>query len=144
MSLTGKRQVEQDYSSLTGVSVLLVEDTWHIAKALKSELEQVGMEVSGPAATTMAARCLIAEQMPRLAVVDINLKRELASGLIEELHHQGVSVVVVSGYGVPPISAEKAAVVLQKPVCGPELLSALCGVLAQTRHCNDGPAGLGY
>jgi DNA-binding response OmpR family regulator len=144
VSFTSKPQVKQDYSSLTGVRVLLVEDTWHIAKALKSELEQVGMEVSGPAATTMAARCLIAEQMPRLAVVDVNLKRELACGLIEELHHQGVSVVVVSGYGLPPISSEKTTVVLQKPVRGPELLSALCGVLAQTRHCNDGPAGRGY
>ena len=133
MSYTSKRQVEQDYSSLTGVRVLLVEDSWHVAKVLKSELEQVGMEVSGPAATTMAARCLIAEQIPRLAVVDVNLKRELACSLIEELHDQGVSVVVVSGYRVPPIMAEKAAVVLQKPFCGPELLSALCGVLAQTR-----------
>jgi DNA-binding response OmpR family regulator len=134
MSFISKRLVEQDYSSLTGVRVLVVEDSWHVAKALQTTLEEVGMEVSGPAATTMAARCLIAEQMPRLAVVDVNLKGELACGLIEELHDQGVFVAVVSGYGVPPISAEKTAVVLQKPVCGPELLSALCGVLAQTGH----------
>jgi DNA-binding response OmpR family regulator len=133
MSFASKRQLEQDFSSLTGVRVLLVEDSWHIAKALKSALEQVGMEVSGPAGTTTAARCLIAEQMPRLAVVDVNLKRELACGLIEELRDQGVPVVVVTGYGDPSILTEKTAVVLQKPVCGPELLSALCGVLAQTR-----------
>ena len=144
MSFTSKRQVEQEYSSLRGVRVRLVEDSWHIATALKSALEQVGMEVSGPAATTMAAKCLIAEQMPRLAVVDVNLKGELACGLIEELHDEGVSVVVVSGYGVPAISAEKTAVVLRKPICGPELLSALCGVLTQTRHCHDGPAGRCY
>ena len=133
MSFASKGPVEQDYSSLTGVSVLVVEDTWHVAKALRSALEQVGMEVSGPTATTTAARRLIAEQMPRLAVVDVNLKGELACGLIEELHDQAVSVVVVSGYGVPPISAEKTAVILQKPVSGPELLGALCGALAQTR-----------
>jgi DNA-binding response OmpR family regulator len=133
MSLAS-RQLEQEYPSLTRVRVLLVEDSWHVAKALKSVLEQVGMEVSGPTATTTAARRLIAEQMPRLAVVDINLKGELACGLIEELHDQGVSVVVVSGYGIPPISAEKTAVILQKPVSGPELLSALCRAQAQIRR----------
>ena len=128
------RQVEQEYSSLTGVRVLLVAETWHVAKALKSVLEQVGMDVSGPTATTTAARRLIAEQIPRLAVVDVNLKGELACGLIEELHDQAVSVVVVSGYGVPPIPTEKAAVTLQKPVSRPELLRALCGALAQVRR----------
>ena len=113
---------------------MVVEDTWHVAKALKAALEQVGMDVSGPAATTVEARRLIAEHMPRVAVVDVNLKREMASGLIEELHGQAVSVVVVSGYGVPPISAKKAAVILQKPVSRPELLRALCGALAQVRR----------
>jgi DNA-binding response OmpR family regulator len=109
---------------LEGVRVLVVEDTWHVAKALKSALEQVGMDVSGPAATTAEARRLMVEQMPLVAVVDVNLKGEMAGGLIEELHDQGVSVVVVSGYAVPPISADKAAAILQKPFSGSELLHA--------------------
>ena len=113
--------------------MLVVEDTWHVAKALKSALEHVGMDVSGPAATTAEARRLIAEHMPRLAVVDVNLKREMASGLIEELHDQGVSVVVVSGYALPPISADKVAAILQKPFSGSELLAALRRVVAQAR-----------
>ena len=133
MSFASKGPVEQDYSSLTGVSVLVVEDTWHVAKALRFALEQFGMAVSGPTATTAEARRLIAEQMPRLAVVDVNLKGELACGLVEELHDQGVSVVVVSGYALPPIPVEKVAAILQKPVSGPELLGALCGAMAQTR-----------
>ena len=44
-------------------------------------------------------------------------------GLIEELHDQGVSVVVVSGYAVPPVSADKVAAILQKPFSGSELLA---------------------
>ena len=133
MSFASKGPVEQDYSSLTGVSVLVVEDTWHVAKALGSALEQFGMEVSGPTATTAEARRLIAEQMPRLAVVDVNLKGELACGLVEELHDQGVSVVVVSGYALPPVSVDKTAAFLQKPFSGTELLTALRRVVAQTR-----------
>ena len=64
MSSSSKRQVDQDHSSLEGVRVLVVEDTWHVAKALKSALEQVGMDVSGPASTTAEARRLMVEQMP--------------------------------------------------------------------------------
>ena len=133
MSISNKRLVDQDHSSLRGVRVLVVEDTWHVAKALKSALEQVGMHVSGPAATIAEARHLIAERMPCVAVVDVNLKREMAYGLIEELHHHGVSVVVVSGYAVPSISADKVAAILQKPFSGSELLAALDGVVAQIR-----------
>jgi DNA-binding response OmpR family regulator len=133
MSLSSKRQVDQHHLSLEGVRVLVVEDTWHVAKALKSALEQVGMDVSGPAATTAEARRLMAERMPRVAVVDVNLKREMACSLIEELHDQGVSVVVVSGYAVPPVSSEKVAAILQKPFSGSELLAALDRVVAQTR-----------
>ena len=134
MSLPSKRHVEQDHSSLKGIRVLVVEDTWHVAKALKSVLEQVGMDVRGPVATTAEAKRLIAEDMPRLAVVDVNLKREMACGLIDELHDQGVSVVVISGYAAPPISADKAVAILQKPFSGSELLAVLVrGVAARPR-----------
>jgi DNA-binding response OmpR family regulator len=125
--------MDRDRLSLKGVRVLVVEDTWQVAKALKSALEQVGMDVSGPVATTAEARRLIAEHMPRVAVVDVNLKREMACSLIEELHDQGVSVVVVSGYAVPPVSSHKVAAILQKPFSGSELLAALHEAVAQTR-----------
>jgi two-component system, response regulator PdtaR len=133
MSLPSKRHADHDHSSLKGIRVLVVEDAWHVAKALKSALEQVGMDVSGPAATTAEARRLIGEQLPCLAVVDVNLKREMACGLIDELHDQGVAVVVVSGYASPPVAAEKVAAILQKPFSGSELLVALCGAMVKSR-----------
>jgi len=134
MSLPCNRLVDRDHSALQGVRVLVVEDTWHVAKALKSALEKVGMVVSGPAATTAEARRIIAEHVPRVAVVDVNLKREMSYDLIEELHDKGISVVVISGYAVPPVSADKVAVILQKPFSGSELLAALQGVVAQANR----------
>ena len=134
MSQPSERRVEQDYSPLKGIRVLVVEDAWHVAKALKSVLEQVGMDVRGPVATTAEARRLIAEGLPQVAVVDVNLKREMACGLIDELHDQGVSVVVITGYATPPISADKAVAILQKPFSGSELLAVLVrGVAARPR-----------
>ena len=133
MPLSNTLLVDQDHSSLRGVSVLVVEDAWHVARALKSALEQVGMDVAGPATTTAEARRLIDKRMPRVAVIDVNLKREMAYALIEELHHLGVSVVVVSGYAAPSISADKVAAILQKPFSGSELFAALYGAVAQAR-----------
>ena len=105
----------------------MVEDTWHVAKALKVALEHMGMNVCGPVATIKAARSLVAEQMPSVAVVDVNLNGEMASGLIEELHNHGVRVIVTSGYANPPVPMHKAAAILQKPFSASELIVALRG-----------------
>ena len=112
-------------ADLRGVRVLVVEDHWHVANALKSFLEAEGMKVSGPAATTADAQRLATEQKPDLAVVDIHLRLETAYVLIHQLDDQGVRVVVVSGYSVLPALTTKVAAVLQKPFNGPELLAAL-------------------
>jgi CheY-like chemotaxis protein len=85
------------HADLRGVRVLVVEDHWHVAKALKSFLETEGMKVGGPVATTADARRLATEQKPDLAVVDIHLKLETAYVLIHQLDDLGVRVVVLSG-----------------------------------------------
>jgi DNA-binding response OmpR family regulator len=117
--------VEAPRADLRGVHVLVVEDHWHVAHALKLLLEAEGMEVNGLAATIADAHRLVTEHKPALAVVDINLKFETTYGLIDQLGDQGVRVVVVSGYAVLPGLTEKVAAVLQKPFIGSELLAAL-------------------
>jgi CheY-like chemotaxis protein len=114
---------------LKGVPVLVVEDVWHVARALKSMLEQVGMHVIGPTATTAEARMLTGTQSPQLAIVDVNLKQETSCGLIDELHQQGVRVVVISGYKAPAVSERSVAAFLQKPFSGTDLLTTIHRVL---------------
>ena len=112
-------------ADLKGVRVLVVEDHWHVANALRSFLEAEGMKVSGPVATTADAQRLATEQKPDLAVVDIHLKLETAYILIHQLDDLGVRVVVLSGYAVLPELTEKVVAVLQKPFNAPGLLGAL-------------------
>jgi DNA-binding response OmpR family regulator len=118
-----------DASDLKGVRVLVVEDTWHVAKALKSWLERLEMLVIGPTSTTAEARRLIAANNPRLALVDMNLKHEMAGDLIDELHAQGTPVIIVSGYAVPAVAKEKVVACLQKPFSGDELVTAMRAAL---------------
>ena len=115
---------------LKGVCVLIVEDAWQVAKALKSVLEQMGMHVVGPTATTAQARDLAAAQRPKLAIVDINLKHETSYDLIDELHEQGVRIIVISGYAEPTVSRNSVTAILQKPFSGSDLITMMKSVVA--------------
>jgi DNA-binding NtrC family response regulator len=114
-----------DGSDLKGVRALVVKDAWHVANALKALLQRLEMLVIGPTATTAEARRLIAANYPRLALVDMNLKHEMADDLIDELHAQGTAVIVVTGYAAPAVAKEKVVAFLQKPLSDDALIRAM-------------------
>jgi CheY-like chemotaxis protein len=128
---------EAETLRLRGVRVLIVEDAWQVAAALKAVLEDLRMEVLGPVATILEAERLTAAHMPEVAVIDVNLKGEMAYGLISQLHDRGVPVIVVTGYAVLPRLTEKAAAILQKPFNGPELITALRQAVDSCRPTGD-------
>jgi DNA-binding response OmpR family regulator len=128
----GSDRLNRGASPLNGVRVLVVEDSWHVARAMQSVLEQMGMVVASPVATLDDAKRLIAENTFDLALVDINLKGEMTYDLIGHLHDRGVRVVVVSGYAAVGESLLNAAAVLQKPFSGSELLATLRQVMRPT------------
>jgi DNA-binding response OmpR family regulator len=119
--------------SLQGLRVLVAEDSWQVADALKLSLELIGMVVAGPVATTSEARRLAAEQIPHLAIVDVNLMGEMAYDLMDWLHDRGTRVIVISGYEDLPGSLEKFAATLHKPFTVEVLLKAVRRVMAEDR-----------
>jgi CheY-like chemotaxis protein len=117
---------------LTGLRILIVEDSWQIGIALKNLLEACGAEVSGPAATSADAHRLASEQAPDAALVDFSLRGgERAHGLIDRLHDEGVYVIVTSGYAVLPVMPRHAAAILKKPLSEAQLLESLSRVVAR-------------
>jgi DNA-binding response OmpR family regulator len=116
-------------SRLRGLRVLIVEDSWYIAKAVESVLEDVGMVIAGAAATASVAERFARERAPKVAVVDVKLRDGMAFGLIDRLHDLGVHVVVVSGFAAFSTPPGRVAAILQKPFSGDELLTALCTVV---------------
>ena len=80
---------------LKGVRILLVEDSWYLGMALRNQLRALGADVAGPCATAAEAERLISERAPDAALVDYNLRGgERADSLIDQLHDQGVRVIV--------------------------------------------------
>jgi DNA-binding response OmpR family regulator len=119
-------------SSLQGLRVLVVEDGWQVADALKISLESMGMVVAGPVATPREARCLATECPPDLAVVDVNLKGEMAYELMDWLHDRSIRVVVTTGYEDLPGSLRKFGAILHKPFTVTTLLRTLRRVMRRS------------
>jgi DNA-binding response OmpR family regulator len=119
-------------SRLQGRRALVVEDGWHVADALRLSLEQLGMVVAGPVATPREAQRLANERLPDLAVVDVNLRGEMAYELMHWLHDRGTRVIVISGYEDLPRSLEKFAAILHKPFTLTTLLTTLQRVMERS------------
>jgi CheY-like chemotaxis protein len=118
--------------NLSGVRILVVEDSWQLGTAVTDLLKDLGAEVIGPAATGADAQHLAAEQRPDAAFVDFHLRAgELADRLIDWLHEQGIHVVVITGYAVLPAVPRHAVVILHKPLSEAALLGSLRPVLAR-------------
>jgi two-component system, response regulator PdtaR len=119
---------------LTGLEILLVEDSGMVGEAIKDLLELLGAKVIGPAATTAEAERLFSDHAPDVALVDFHLQGgELSHGLIARLHEQGVPVIVISGSSEPSLLPFEAATILEKPFSEAQLLASLLPLLAQKK-----------
>jgi CheY-like chemotaxis protein len=122
---------EPGCADLSGVRILVVEDSTDLGMAMKSLLEASGAQVAGPVATAAEADRLIAGSVPDAALVDLHLQAgERADALIGRLHDRGVRVVVTSGDSSELQAPEKTAAVLTKPFSEAELFAALAPVSA--------------
>jgi len=122
-------------SDLKGARILLVEDSWHVGNAIKRLLRTLGADVAGPAATIADAERLVAERIPDVAIVDINLRDgERANHLIDRLHEQRIPVVVITGYTEVALPPGKVEAILQKPVSEEKFLAILCPIIARQKE----------
>lgn len=117
---------------LKGLSILLVEDSWHVGKAMKGLLRVLGAEVVGPAATAADAERFVAERTPDVAIVDINLRHgETSSNLIDRLLEQRIPVIIVTGYAAVSLPTRNVEAILEKPVSKQRLLENLRPIIAR-------------
>lgn len=110
---------------LAGMRVLVAEDLWILADALKLAIEQTGAEVIGPAGTLAAAERLAHDGQFDAAVMDINLHGEKATGLAVSLAAAGRKVIIITGYDEPPELVAQVHACFTKPVQLPDLIAAL-------------------
>jgi DNA-binding response OmpR family regulator len=117
---------EPGCADLTGLHILIVEDSADLGIAVASLLQACAADVAGPVATTADADRLIDGRLPDVALIDIHLRAgERADELIARLHDQGVRVVVTSGDPSRLGTRVKADATLSKPFSEEELIAAV-------------------
>ena len=110
---------------LQGMSVLIAEDSWHIADAMRQTVEEAGARIAGVAGNLADAERMAAAETFDTALMDLNLHGKMANGLAERLAAAGVKVVVLTGYERPKALAAKVHDCLTKPVPSELLIEAL-------------------
>ncbi|KUO68865.1 MAG: hypothetical protein APF80_06640 [Alphaproteobacteria bacterium BRH_c36] len=108
-------------------TVLIVEDEYPIAFAIKSILSDAGYHIIGPVGTVSEAIDLIA-QTDNLdaAVLDPNLRGEIASKVAQSLTDRDIPFVLVSGYSRHELARWSLnAELIEKPILDNRLLNSL-------------------
>jgi DNA-binding response OmpR family regulator len=109
--------------------VLVVEDEFLIAMDLELLFERQGWRVLGPAATVEQALRLLeqGEEPPDVALLDVNLRGELVTPVVERLRTSGIPFALASAYERVDLLAPTLAGVVNegKPTDVRRLLAAL-------------------
>ena len=129
--------------TLSGKSVLIVEDEFIIGLMLIQEIARAGGTSIGPATSVAGALKEIESQIVHAAIVDAKLADGSSAMLAGCLEERQIPYVVVSGYDKASLPRRlRNAPFIAKPISVPLLMEAtLPALLARRRHCRDQSKG---
>lgn len=110
---------------LSGMTVMIAEDYWLLADAMRLAVDGAGAKVAGMAATLEEAERIAAVSGIDTAVMDLNLRDRQANDLVLQLAAAGIKVVVLTGYEPPAALVGKVHDCLTKPVATEKLIESL-------------------
>jgi DNA-binding response OmpR family regulator len=116
--------------SLSGASVLLLEDEFLIAMDAERILQEMGVSRVEIAATMAEAERAADETEFDLAVLDVNINGEMSLPLAERLRQRGVPVVLASGYELQRRELPDKAVCVSKPYTEEALKAAISAAVS--------------
>ena len=129
--MRGAQQMNER-ENLCGLSILVLEDDYYIAAALKRLLTLAGATVHGPFASENDAIEHLENCIPDCALLDINLGFGPSFNTARVLKMHGIRFVFISGYDTFVVPEEFADIpLLQKPIGLSDLVRA---IVPQT-HC---------
>lgn len=118
--------------SLRGARILIVEDEFFLADDLAAALRDAGAEVLGPAGTVAEAESIVDASAFDCAVIDMNLRGEMAYSIADRLQAAGIPFLIATGYDGAALPARFAGVPqLEKPADTRKVIEALPMLLAK-------------
>jgi DNA-binding response OmpR family regulator len=120
---------ETGTGNLGALRILIVEDEYYVADDLARALQESGASVIGPVATLAEAERAVAEGHFDCAVLDMNLRGEMAFPIADRLEAEGIPYVCASGYNVASLPERFGNVPrVEKPYDPMELIAMLPGL----------------
>jgi CheY-like chemotaxis protein len=121
-----KARATRARSTLHGLRVLVVEDESIVSFLLEDMLSELGCRVVGLASNVRQALAMLAQLTPDAAVLDVNLRGEMAFPIADRLQSDAIPFLFATGYGALGIPERwRGFPVVQKPFRLSELASAL-------------------
>lgn len=121
---------------MAGQKILIVQDDFLIAQALKSVLEDAGYQVVGMASDTAGAESLVTQHRPALAIVDMMLEIDvdgIATATVLRQTH-GLEILITTGFPDSVVEqegvADIACAIVKKPYMDEEILTAVARCLS--------------
>jgi two-component SAPR family response regulator len=118
----------------SGLRILIVEDQYLVADAIKKAVIEAGGEVVGPTPRLEQALKFLEKRAFDIALVDVNLGDETAYPFAEALEEAKVPYIFVTGYDVAAIRPNfRHRPMLEKPF-SPDALAALVAGIDKERR----------
>ena len=119
--------------ALQGARILIVEDEYFIADDLARALREAGATTVGPVGTVKQADDLLSsKERIDAAILDLNLRGEMAYALAERLAAADLPLLIVSGYsGDAMPDSLRGVAQLEKPITPARVIAKLCEQLEQ-------------
>lgn len=123
------------FVSLQGLNILIVEDEAAVSFLVEDMLQDLGCTAVWHASSVKEALAILADHRPDAAVLDVNLRDELAYPVAERLDALGIPFIFATGYGRQGIPSDwLIKPVVQKPFDADALRDALNLVLWRERN----------
>jgi CheY-like chemotaxis protein len=110
-------------SRLSDKRVLVVEDEYLVAMDMSAYLEAAGARVVGPASNVRAALEAVEHTELDAAILDVNLRGEMAYPVADALTARGIPFVFTTGYDANAVPARFAGVKRCEKPTTPEAIS---------------------
>ena len=119
---------------LTGSRILIVEDEFYLADDLAGALKRRGAEILGPVGTLDQAREAVSAGVFDCAIVDMNLRGDMAFPIADQLLEAGIPFLIATGYNSAALPARFADVpVVEKPSDTSKIIEAIPSLLVPPR-----------
>lgn len=126
----------RDRHELAETRILIVEDTFLIAEAMKLMLQEHGCDVVGPASRLRAGLQLAGAEPLDGAILDVNLAGEMCFPIARRLADRGVPFIFITGYDdasvIPTEFRDRPR--LSKPVEDARLIDAAARHFVRASH----------